>query len=76
MKILPLQKVSSLLDPDVSAVILERSEGTIGEISSLLIQATCEAIRTEKEYIDIEAIEQSSYYSPTERKRLYESMVR
>jgi hypothetical protein len=53
VKILPLQKVSSLLDPDVSAMILERSEGTIGEISSLLIQATCEAIRTEKEYIDI-----------------------
>ena len=56
-------------------MILERSEGTIGEISSLLIQAACEAINSKKECIDLETIEQTSYRSPTERKNLYESMV-
>lgn len=75
IKILPLQKISPLLDSNISTMILERSEGTIGEISSLLIQATCDAIKSGKECIDLEIIEQTSYCSPTERKRLYESMV-
>ena len=75
IKILPLQKLSPLLDSNISTMILERSEGTIGEISSLLTQAACEAIKSGKEYIDLETIEQISYLSPTERKKLYESMV-
>lgn len=73
--VLPLQKPSDLLDPDVRALILTRSEGTIGEIASLLTKATCSAIRSGKEYIDHKILEQTEYRSPTERRRLYESML-
>ena len=74
-KILPLQKPSDLLDSDIRTFILRRSEGTIGEIASLLIQATCVAVRTGEECIDIKILEQTDYRSPTERRRLYESML-
>jgi hypothetical protein len=74
-KILPLQKPSDLLDPDIRTFILSRSEGTIGEISSLLIQATCLTICSGKEYIDKKVLEQTEYRSPTERRRLYESIL-
>ena len=75
IKILPLRKLSQLLDPDISTMILEHSEGTIGEISALLIQAACDAIISGKEYIDLEILEQVNYRSPTERRKLYETMV-
>lgn len=74
-KTLPLQKASNLLDPDIRSMILMRSEGTIGEISSLLTKATCTAIHSGKEYIDCKTLEQTDYRSPTERRRLYESML-
>lgn len=73
--VLPLQKPSDLLEPDIRVLILTRSEGTIGEISSLLTKATCTAIRSGKEYIDRKTLEQTDYLSPTERRRLYESML-
>lgn len=73
--VLPLQKPSDLLDSDVRSLILARSEGTIGEIASLLIKATCSAIRSGKEYIDRKILEQTEYRSPTERRRLYESIL-
>lgn len=73
--VLPLQKPSDLLDPDIRTLILTRSEGTIGEISSLLTKATCAAIHSGKEYIDLKILEQTDYRSPTERRRLYESIL-
>lgn len=73
--ILPLQSLSDLLDNDVRTLILTRSEGTIGEIVSLLTKATCAVIRSGKEYIDYKTLEQIDYRSPTERRRLYESML-
>lgn len=74
-KILPLQKPSNLLSSDIRSLLLRRSEGTIGEIASLLIQATSLAIRSGKEFIDLEVLEQADYRSPTERRRAYESMI-
>lgn len=52
--VLPLQRPSDLLAPDVRTLILILSEGTIGEIVSLLTQATCSAIRSGKEYIRLQ----------------------
>ena len=60
---------------DIRALILERSESTIGEIATFLTQAACEAISSEKEYIDLEILSRTNYHSPTQRRRLYESMV-
>ncbi|RZI45289.1 transposase [Rickettsiales endosymbiont of Peranema trichophorum] len=75
VKILPLLKPSELLNHDIRRIILERSEGTIGEISGLLTKAASEAIMSGKEYIDQEVLERTNYHSPSERRRLYESMV-
>ena len=74
-KVLPLRKSSELVNPDIRAIILERSESTIGEIATFLTQAACEAISSEKEYIDLEILSRTNYHSPTQRRRLYESMV-
>lgn len=74
-KVLPLRKPSELTDPDIRVVILERSEGTIGEIATFLTQAACEAISSGKECIDLEILTRTNYHSPTQRRRLYESMV-
>jgi hypothetical protein len=73
--VLPLQKPSSLLDIEVRSMILARSEGTIGEIMTLLTRAACEAIVSGKEVIDQEILEKTRYNSPSERRKLYESMV-
>ena len=74
-KVLPLRKSSELVNPDIRAIILERSESTIDEIATFLTQAACEAISSEKEYIDLEILSRTNYHSPTQRRRLYESMV-
>ena len=74
-KILPLQQPSDLLDLDIRFLILTRSEKTIGEIASLLIQATKLAIQSGKERIDFNVLEQAEYQSPTERRKTYESMI-
>jgi hypothetical protein len=73
--VLPLQKPSPLLDAEVRSIILSRSEGTIGEIMTLLTRAACEAIISGQEFIDQAILERTKYNSPSERRRLYESMV-
>lgn len=73
--ILPLQRPSHLIDDNIRAIILNRTEGTIGEIVTLLIQATSTAIRSGKEFIDAEILKQTDYQSPTQRRRLYESIL-
>ena len=74
-KILPLQKYSNLIQESIAEFILERSEGTIGEIAKLLIQASCTAIHSGKEYIDCETLKATDYMYPSERRKLYESII-
>lgn len=73
--VLPLQKYSPLLDREISSIILARSEGTIGEIMTLLTRAACEAIISGQEFIDQVILEKTKYNSPSERRRLYEGMI-
>jgi hypothetical protein len=73
--ILPLQKPSPLLDPEIRSIILSRSEGTIGEIMTLITRAACEAIILGQEFIDQKVLEKTKYNAPSERRRLYESIV-
>ena len=73
--VLPLQKPSPLLDAEVRSIILSRSEGTIGEIMTLLTRAACEAIISGQEFIDQAILERTKYNSPSERRRLYEGMI-
>ena len=73
--VLPLQKPSSLLDREVRSIILSRSEGIIGEIMTLITRAACEAIISGQEFIDRSTLEKTKYNSPSERRKLYESII-
>ncbi len=73
--ILPLQRPSLLIDDNIRSFILKRTEGTIGEIVTLLTKATGVAIRSGNECIDYAILEQTNYQSPTQRRRLYESIL-
>ena len=73
--VLPLHKYSPLLDTEVRSIILSRSEGIIGEIMTLLTRAACEAIISGQEFINRAILEKTKYNSPSERRRLYESMI-
>ncbi|MDV6316275.1 TniB family NTP-binding protein [Idiomarina sp. HP20-50] len=67
--ILPLKRPSKLYSGLLSKKILALSEGTIGELSSLLNKATVYAIRSGSECIDIEVLSNCGYISPSDRIR-------
>jgi hypothetical protein len=72
---IPLQKPSSLLNGDVRTYILRRTEGTIGEISTLICRAAVAAIETGNESIDLSILEATDYDSPTDRRRQFERQL-
>lgn len=69
---LPLQKPSLLMDPEVIRFLLDKSEGTIGEIITLLNKAAILAIESGEERISKENLARIDYLSPTERRRASE----
>lgn len=73
--VLPLQRPSNLQEDKVRSFILQKTEGTIGEVVAFLTKATETAILSGKEHIDYATLEQADYQSPMERRRLYESML-
>lgn len=70
--ILPLRKPSHLAAVPLCELILRRSEGTIGEIVSLINHATRVALQNGKEQICAATLEQAAYQSPSVRRRLVE----
>lgn len=68
-RVLPLRKPSKLTDSALALRILSLSEGTIGEIVTILKRAAIWAIRTEGECITLKTLERMSYVSPSDRKR-------
>ncbi len=73
-QVLPLKKPSDLLTEEVRGMILEKSEGTIGEISTFLRRAAELAIRNGQECIDSELLASVEYLGPLARRRVYESI--
>jgi hypothetical protein len=73
--ILPLREPSDLSSPALRALILRRSEGTIGEISMLLNAAARLALSMGRERIDTTIIAEVSYHPPSERRRLFEASM-
>lgn len=74
-KILPLKEASNLVSSKIAQRILSLSEGTIGEISEILIQATEYAIRDKKEKIDLKIIDSINWIPPSETKRKALSVI-
>ncbi len=70
--LLPLRKQSSLTDPVVARKILDRTEGVLGEIVTLLSKAAEKAIASGEECINEALLDETSYNSPTERRKIME----
>jgi hypothetical protein len=69
---LPLKKPSNLQQVDMAQYLLERSEGTIGEMARLLGAAAETAIASGEESINRKTLLQTPYDSPSERRRAFE----
>lgn len=69
-RLLPLRKPSGLIEPALAERIYAMSEGTIGEISAVITAAALMAIRSGKERIDQELLDQIDYVLPSDRRRL------
>jgi hypothetical protein len=69
-KIIPLKYPSDLQDiTTLTAKLLSRSEGTIGELKMLLAAAATDAMRSGTERITEEIIDGCNYVSPSARKQ-------
>lgn len=69
---LPLRKPSILTSAEIIRFILDKSEGTIGEIITLITKAPVLAIQSGEETISKKVLSHVDYLSPTERKRVFE----
>ena len=74
--VLPLREPSGLGLPAMRAMILQRSEGTIGEVAALLAAATETALANGLEQIDVNSIETAPYQPPAVRRRTFERELR
>lgn len=74
-RILPLQQPSRLAEPALAARLLALSEGTIGELSSLLIAAANWAIRSGAERINEDVLKTVGWIPPSARRRQIEKLV-
>lgn len=72
---LPLREPSNLSSPALRSLILQRTEGTIGEISALLSAATRKALASEHEHIAADTILNADYLGPSERRRQFEASL-
>ena len=69
---LPLRRPSAIATNAMSQYILERTGGTIGEMSKLLAAAAIEAVTTGEECINQRTLQLAKYQSPRERRRDFE----
>jgi Bacterial TniB protein len=69
-KALPLKHASTLVDQTLALKILGLSEGTIGEIATLLQRAALHAIERRVEQITGTILDGCGYVSPSERRRM------
>jgi hypothetical protein len=72
---LPLRKPSCLADERMATKLLAMSEGTIGELSRILVAASTEAIRCGRERIDEKALREIDWQPPSARKRRAEGLL-
>ncbi|MDQ5932741.1 MAG: hypothetical protein QG574_25 [Cyanobacteriota bacterium erpe_2018_sw_21hr_WHONDRS-SW48-000092_B_bin.40] len=70
--VLPLKQPSAIATNEMSKYILERTGGTIGEITRLLTAAAIEAVNTGEECINQRTLKLAKYQSPRERRRDFE----
>lgn len=72
---LPLQRPSTIATPTMARYLIDRSEGTIGELATLLTAAATAAVVTGEEAITPDTLSQAEYLGPTERRRTFERAI-
>lgn len=72
--ILPLKKKSNLGNKDIAIKIRSMTDGLIGEIKRLIEKAAIMAIEGGEEKITIDLLNKLSWRSPSERRRLIETI--
>ena len=73
--VLPLRRPSRLSAPALASYLLARTEGTIGEIATLLTRAAIRAVETGQESIDRALLDAVDYHAPSVRRRLFERFL-
>lgn len=68
----PLRERSLIATLDMARYLLARSEGTIGELTHLLMDAAVVAIESGEESINSRTLTRADYVGPTERRRQFE----
>ncbi len=71
LSILPLKEPSDI-NNRIGQYILEKTDGILGEIFTLIRRAAILAIESGKESIDDKVLKQVDYHSPSERIKLFE----
>lgn len=74
-KILPLKYSFDLTQPVIAKKIFGMSDGKIGEICAVIRNAAIRGIRSFKETINEQVLEQIEYKSPTERRQQLERIL-
>lgn len=69
---LPLKQPSKIATPEMCQFILEKTGGTIGEITRLLTAAAIEAVNSGEECVNQRTLKLANYESPRERRRAFE----
>jgi putative transposase len=68
----PLRHASPITTPEMADYLIDRSEGTIGELAQLLTAAATAAITSGEEAINPTTFRLAEYLGPTERRRTFE----
>ena len=68
----PLRRRSEIATQEMARYLLTRSEGTIGEVTHLLMDAAIAAIDSGEEAINQATLLMAAYTGPTQRRRLFE----
>lgn len=71
----PLRYISDLHSKEMARYILDRTEGTIGEIAMLLIYTAIVAIESGEEAINSKTLSIVDYDSPTQRRQRFEREI-
>jgi transposase len=74
-RILPLRKPSQLAELSIATALLAWSEGTIGELASLLRTAATAAIETGEECITERLLKQIDWMPPSSRRTAIEAIL-
>jgi len=72
VKTMPLRQPSIITQPSIAEFILEKSEGTIGEIVMLLKNSAQLAIESGEECINLNVLSKTNYLSPSQRRKMYQ----